>query len=68
MSTNIAVRAGRTAAGLGIMAILGLGNLIGAQNIIENPAKPKAVNAGRVVAPAEAISPGPWPFLKRLRW
>jgi len=56
MSTNIAVRAGRTAAGLGIMAILGLGNLIGAQNIIENPAKPKAVNAGRVVAPAELLA------------
>lgn len=49
MSSNIAVRAGRTAAGLAIMAILGLGSLIGAQNIIENPAKPLAKDGGRVL-------------------
>jgi hypothetical protein len=49
MSTHIAARAGRTAAGLAIMAILGLGGLIGAQNIIENPAKPLAKDGGRVL-------------------
>jgi len=49
MRTHVAVRAGRTAAGLAIMAILGLGSLIGAQNIIENPAKPLAKDAGRVL-------------------
>ena len=49
MSSDIAVRAGRTAAGLAIMAILGLGSLIGAQNIIENPAKPLAKDGGRVL-------------------
>ena len=49
MSSNIAVRAGRTAAGLAIMAVLGLGSLIGAQNIIENPAKPLAKDGGRVL-------------------
>jgi len=53
MSTSIAVRAGRTAAGLGIMAILGLGSLIGAQNIIENPARPLAKDGGRVLRLAE---------------
>ena len=56
MSSNIAVRAARPAAGLAIMAILGLGSLIGAQNSIENPAKPKAANAGRVVVPQEVLT------------
>jgi len=35
------------------MAILGLGSLIGAQNIIENPARPLAKDGGRVLRLAE---------------
>jgi hypothetical protein len=51
---RMAVGLPRTAASLALLAILALGSPRAAQNIIENPAKPKAANAGRVLKLAEA--------------
>lgn len=49
MNTIIAARVLRTGTRLALMAILGLGSLLRAQNIIENPAKPLAKDAGRAL-------------------
>jgi hypothetical protein len=54
MSMDSTAKAGRTAAILAIVAGLGLGSGRPAQTIVENPAKPLAANAGRVLKLTEA--------------
>jgi hypothetical protein len=49
MNTIIAAKVLRTGTRLALMAILGLGSLVRAQNIIENPAKPLAKDGGRAL-------------------
>lgn len=50
------VRAGRPGVMIVLaVTLLGLGTMMSAQ-VIENPAKPKAANAGRVVTPEEVLS------------
>ena len=49
-------KAGRTAAILAVVAGLVSGRGLFSQTIVENPAKPLAANAGRVVTPQEALT------------
>ncbi len=49
-------KAGRTAAILAIVAGLVSGSGLFSQTIVENPTKPLAANAGRVVAPQEVLA------------
>jgi hypothetical protein len=53
MLARMAVGLPRTAASLALLAILALGSPRAAQNIIDNPAKPLAKDAGRVLKLAE---------------
>src|SRR4030065_204003 len=49
MKRHTAVEARRTARYLALMAILAAGSVLIAQEVVENPAKPKAANAGRIL-------------------
>lgn len=53
MSRAIASRGFRSAGPVALLAVLGAAIALYAQTVIENPAKPKAANAGRVLALTE---------------
>jgi hypothetical protein len=46
----------RKAMSLALLALMAFGSPRAAQNVIENPARPKAANAGRVVTPQEVLA------------